>query len=164
MVKGSNKVTKQRTKGTKKGEFVLQVIITLILSFLLLAIPIMCASKLFRLSEQAKNDFFDFTQEVKDFAASEDTTKKSFDHVLVLDDTTAILSFTEVGKPASFEDESVASESREKFEVDFPGVCDSVPCMCLCLKFEEKDEGYGVACRSLECTTFPGIQLVMDPP
>lgn len=157
-------MNKKCFRSNKKGEFFLQVIITLILSFLLLAIPIMCASKFFRLSEQAKNNFYDFTKEIKDFAASEDSSKKNFDHVLILDDKSAIVTFTEEGKAAFFEDESAVPEQREKFEVAFPGACGSVPCMCLCRKFEEQDQGYGVVCRSLECTTFPGVQLVMDPP
>lgn len=119
----------------KKG-IMIKFLVTMLITILVFGSTILVLSKLFRLSEQAENNFDKFVTEIQTLAANDkEDDKTSF--VLILDRNTFIWKFS---KPEDLVTESV------KFE--YPkGQCKGKECIVLCKDFVLDSESKKFSCK-----------------
>ncbi len=163
-----------------------QFLLTIVLAFLIFVPACMVVSNILGLEDQAKEDFLEFVDEVKEFSANAQfNEKKSF--VLIMDSGSAIMFYNEKEKLFAYSDydslstlPSTGSASLQgvspqfqyiKYYIQYPvrHCRDEIPCACLCRDFldeststrtgaEEGDRGQIIHKRDIECK-----DLVCEP-
>lgn len=136
---------------------------------------------LFRLSDQAKENFITFSQELNLFANSE---KDKEDFMLIMDEDTGIVIFTDKNNKEEiyYTKERGGDIESNHYYLPYPeSVCKGIiPCACLCRSFDEanairtgsveSDEiaigghgdatnNYDISCNSLTCQELTDVTL-----
>lgn len=121
----------------KKG-IALKFLVTIILAIIIFAPACIIASKFFRLSSQAKENFIDFTNEAKGMERAEQGERKT--SILILDQGTA-LAYFEPEKEEIIVD--VDGWAGRDYQVLFkrPSSCREGRCLCLIYEKEIEDTG-----------------------
>ncbi|HLC52558.1 MAG TPA: hypothetical protein VJI98_04910 [Candidatus Nanoarchaeia archaeon] len=158
----------------KKG-LMLKFLLGLVLALIIFVPTCIFTSKLFRLSDQAQDNFLEFTKEIKDISDKPDQERKTF--LLLLDDDTFITIFKQKEDVMFFSSSQQFEEGEIVVQKIFktPGQCTEFACACLCKKpIKESttgsliddvglgsgfiEETYG--CEDLLCRTIENADLV----
>lgn len=161
-------------KLNKKG-LMLKFLLGLILALIIFVPTCIFTSKFFRLSDQAQDNFLEFTKEIKDFSNKPDQERKTF--LLLLDDDTFITIFKQREEVMFFSGSRKYEEGEVTIQKIFktPAQCTEFACACLCKKpIKESSTGtflggfgsgsnYAVetySCSDLVCRTMDETDLV----
>ena len=116
----------------KKGIMV-DFLTTVLLAIIIFVPTCYALSKIFILSDQAKDSFGTFVQDVEQFA--KDENKLSTTAVLIMDEMTSVVLYDQKESKLAFVEGSDASQRR--YVLPFPEQhCAEVPCLCLCRKID----------------------------
>ena len=158
--------------------------LTTVLLAIIIFVPTCYAlSKVFVLSDQAKNSFEDFATEIQKFSKDENALKTT--GVVILDKETSLVLYNQPEQKLAFFQEG--SFSWKAYYLPYPqDKCEATPCLCLCRKFEFdsasqfEDEppfhqhlllfpalppeafngdDYAASCLLQECLAFPQVQF-----
>jgi len=127
----------------KKGLMV-KFLVTIVLAIIIFAPACLVSSKLFRLSDQAKESFVDFIIDVKDLAGDtqESELVKQETSLMILDDDSFIAFFKEGDETAIVggnydESQMGAYHKFYGFYFDYPTeLCNGGACACLCRDYD----------------------------
>lgn len=129
-------------------------LITVILAIIIFVPTCYGFSKLFRLSDQAKESFDNFADAVAKLPASE---QKKTSEILILDQDTFVIAYNANKNAALCTAQNQCGESLYPAEE-----CQGKSCLCLCQKFEDtgfKSGGEDIPCINLICKTTGDIQF-----
>lgn len=130
-------------KFNRRG-IVLNFLIAVLIAIIILVPTVLFASELFRVSDQAKDNFKSLVKELQEFAQNSlDTQSKPF--LLIMDEESSIILYKEKKKEFAFLKEKIRRISgvvtrveitENNYYLPFPQQkCGEVPCLCLCRKF-----------------------------
>jgi hypothetical protein len=164
-------------KNKMGGMPLLKVILGVLFAIIIFAPSIFLASQLFGASQQAKENFNDFVNEVKDFAKdSQDGDIRNF--MLIMDENSAIYGFNKDSLGIQFHGGTVGitrtrilgTNDYHRHYIIYPeDKCNNQNCICLCPEEEYTDVNDGergaspermVTCDSLSCTPFESINII----
>jgi len=153
---------------SKKG-IMLDFLVTVIIALIVFIPACTYASKLFfRVSEQAKENFGEFSNEIITFSKDPQLAAKSTS-ILILDDQSGIIVFKENKKEMAY---SFTETSRtNQYFLAYPQEqCNSVlPCACLCRSFDQDKAkrigkhdayyDYDFSCQAINCIPLPDVTI-----
>ena len=126
-----------------KKAIMVDFLTTVLLAIIIFVPTCYMLSKVFVLSDQAKNSFGTMVGDIQKFA--EDENALSSNSIIVLDKGTALLLYADKTTPLAYDvretnfnlpTEGDQNAKREEYVLPFPaGKCQDIPCACLCRKF-----------------------------
>ena len=136
-----------------KKAIMVDFLTTVLLAIIIFVPTCYALSKVFVLSDQAKNSFVEFAADIQDFAKDENKLKMT--GVLILDQETSITLYDQIEAKPTF------AEGDNLYYLAYPqNKCQTTPCLCLCRKFELGEEQGSLWFR--EEVLYPDISKVKD--
>ena len=128
----------------KKG-LMIKFLVTMVLALIIFAPACAVSSKLFRLSNQAKENFVDFVYEVRDLHTNGEVGEQRTS-ILILDGGSFIAIFKEGSSYIGLRSDSL-SFSRP------PDMCSDPKkaCACLCREFSVSEDSNVISCAKINC-------------
>lgn len=147
-------------KMNKKGVMT-KFLVGILLAIILFGGSAYMMSKFFRVSDQARNNFYDFNKEIKEFAKkSANGDKSSF--LSIMDEKTFLTLYT---KESADQKKSLDVRSPREFRSSikmfkYPQAeCQGKACFCLCQKIGEKNP---INCEKIFCETYDNVGFWQD--
>ena len=127
-------------------------LITVILAIIIFVPTCYGVSKLFRLSDQAKDSFDNFAEVVKQLPSTEN---KKTSEIIIIDKGTLLVGFN-----ANYKVQYCAANGACG-EISYPATCNGKACLCLCQEYsyESASASEPILCSDRSCKALEGIQF-----
>ena len=163
-------------KKNKKAGIVLKFILATLVALIIFIPTILFASELFRVSDQATDNFQSFVKELKKFTSD---TKNRITFLSILDEGTAVFLFKDKETLLAYtkldidNDQISATIYTNNYNLPYPetNCAGKLPCACLCKKFDENKLvktgavtetltiNYNIVCEKLTCEYLSEVPL-----